>query len=122
MGTAAQVDKTTKLIQAYRISFNFIEKFNLVMLVFLLEKRYCFSFCHNLSFKRDSAFYGFLHPGFYAFKVFWCKWSFPVKVIVKPVFNSRADSNFYFCTVKIQNCFSHKMRGAVPQDIKAFIT
>ena len=90
----------------------FLNKFNFVWLALFFHQLKCFIGRKFKSFNRIIFLNNNFHFLFYFIKVILCEMSINIKIIIKTVFNSRADSKF--CVwIKPFNSLCHYMRCSV---------
>ena len=75
---------------------------------------------HDDTFELFVAFDDFMHFSFDFFKVFGRKRFFARKVVIKAVFNGRADGNLNVGP-QLLDRLRHDMRAGMAQDVKAFL-
>ncbi len=119
MRSAAQIRKIALAVQRNDFAFRqIINDFGFVMFAFVREKLDSFITRHNHALQLFVAFDDFMHFLFDFCKIISGKRLFARKVIIKAVFNSRADGNL---NVRPQffDGLSHNVRAGVAQNVQA---
>ncbi len=118
---AAEIRKCSLTIQRNRFVFRQVfNNFGLIMLTHVFEVFDGLVTRHDDTFELFVAFDDFMHFSFDFFKVFGRKRFFARKVVIKAVFNGRADGNLNVGP-QLLDRLRHDMRAGMAQDVKAFL-